>query len=83
MTHAPTTLDDDFRDVRCPHCESGDLKLISLFGSSVSEVMFRCLSCRTFFNWIKWQGRLPASPAVGRSDSNELEATAEPRASRH
>ena len=64
MMHAPAALDDDFKDVRCPHCESGDLKLISLFGSSVSEVMFRCLSCRTFFNWIKWQGRLPASPAL-------------------
>lgn len=64
MMSGSTDLDDDFRDVICPHCESGDLILISLFGSSVSEVMFRCLACRTFFNWVKWQGRLPASPAL-------------------
>lgn len=74
--------DDDFTGVRCPHCESADITLISLFGSSVSEVMFRCLACRTFFNWMKWQGRLPPSPALDESDDERRAATATPPAAR-
>jgi len=78
------TSDDDFKDVCCPHCESDDITLISLFGSSVSEVMFRCLACHTFFNWMKWQGRLPASPALedGDDETAGLAAT-EPHGARH
>jgi len=72
------TLDDDFKDVRCPHCESGDITLVSLFGSSVSEVMFRCLACHTFFNWVKWQGRLPASPALDERDGDGRATAASP-----
>ncbi len=56
--------DQDFEGIRCPHCDSADLALVSLFGSSVSEVMFRCLACRTFFNWIKWRGKMPPHPAA-------------------
>lgn len=73
MTREP--LDKDFKDVRCPHCDSGEITMISLFGSSISEVMFRCLDCHTFFNWVKWQGRLPASPALDEEE-NEPAATA-------
>lgn len=67
-------LDKDFADVRCPHCESAELVLVSLFGSSVSEVMFRCLACRTFFNWIKWRGKLPPIAAEGAGDAEALAA---------
>jgi Zn finger protein HypA/HybF involved in hydrogenase expression len=74
-------LDEDFRHVRCPHCESGEITLVSLFGSSVSEVMFRCRDCHTFFNWVKWQGHLPASPALDERD-DEKRATAAPPAGR-
>lgn len=74
--------DDDFKGVCCPHCQSANLCLISLFGSSVSEVMFRCLSCRTFFNWIKWQGRMPPSPALENENKNASTEVAGPRASR-
>jgi hypothetical protein len=77
-------LDEDFKAVRCPHCKSGDITLISLFGSSFSEVMFRCRACHTFFNWVKWQGRLPASPALDeRDDGAAVAAAAEPRGGRH
>ena len=33
--------------------------MVSLFGSSVSEVLFECRACRTMFNWVKLRGRLP------------------------
>lgn len=74
----PEKLDDDFKDVRCPHCESGEITLVSLFGSSVSEVMFRCLDCHTFFNWVKWQGRLPASPALDERNDDGRATAASP-----
>ncbi|MGB3273542.1 MAG: MaoC/PaaZ C-terminal domain-containing protein [Xanthobacteraceae bacterium] len=51
--------DDDFKDVRCPECHGGNVELLSLFGSSISEVMFECRTCRTIFNWVKWSGKLP------------------------
>lgn len=51
--------DDDFEDVCCPECQGGDVELLSLFGSSVSETMFECKACRTIFNWVKWSGKLP------------------------
>ncbi len=56
--------DRDFAGVRCPHCASEALTMVSLFGSSVSEVMFRCGQCRTVFNWVKWRGTLPPTPTV-------------------
>ncbi len=55
--------DPDFGNVTCPDCGGGDLEVISLFGGAASEVMFRCNACRSAFNWIKWDGRLP--PTVG------------------
>lgn len=55
--------DQDFAGVRCPHCDSETVTLVSLFGSSISEAMFRCDSCRTVFNWVKWRGALPPVPA--------------------
>jgi len=51
--------DKDFAGVACPYCGSEDLTVQSLFGGSVSEVMFRCNGCKTCFNWVKWRGALP------------------------
>ncbi len=53
------TLDEDFKGVSCPHCESEGVSVLSLFGGSVSEVLFQCRACRTCFNWVKWRGALP------------------------
>ena len=49
----------DVGKVICPHCESGAVEIESPFGGSVSEVLFRCLRCRSFFHWVKWQPELP------------------------
>lgn len=43
------------QDVRCTHCQSADVALISLFGGSVSECLFRCQICKSYFHWVKWR----------------------------
>lgn len=58
----PAHLDPDFAEVTCPHCSGQSCSVLSLFGSAASEVLFRCDDCKTCFNWIKWQHRLPGSP---------------------
>ena len=45
--------------VRCPWCESIDTRLVSPYGPSVAEMMFKCLDCGQGFGWLKWQHRLP------------------------
>lgn len=57
-----------FADVCCPDCGTSDVEIASLFGSTTSEVLFQCLQCRSFFNWIKWCHQLPPIPA--RRDGN-------------
>ncbi|WP_419461354.1 hypothetical protein [Agrobacterium tumefaciens] len=41
--------------VRCTHCDGENVCMESLFGGSVSEVLYRCLDCRSFFHWVKWR----------------------------
>jgi transposase-like protein len=41
--------------VTCPFCASADVKLELAFGGSVSDMLFRCQACRSFFHWIKWR----------------------------
>lgn len=43
------------KDARCTHCDSADVVLVSLFGGSVSECLFRCNACKSFFHWVKWR----------------------------
>lgn len=65
---SPTASDPDFSGVTCPDCESAEIKLVSLFGGTTSEVLFACTHCCSCFNWIKWQHKLPPLPArVGRA----------------
>ncbi len=61
--------DADFAGVACPACGSEHVTVQSLFGSSASEVMFRCAPCKTVFNWIKWRGALPPT-ALDRADDD-------------
>ncbi|MGP4727579.1 PaaD-like zinc ribbon domain-containing protein [Agrobacterium deltaense] len=44
--------------VRCTHCDGDNVRMESLFGGSVSEVLYRCLDCRSFFHWVKWRDDL-------------------------
>jgi hypothetical protein len=46
--------------VRCPHCDSSDVELEAAFGGSLMSRQYYCRSCRTVFEWIKWE---PADPS--------------------
>ncbi len=61
---SPVDLSDDpdFTSVGCPHCATSPCKVLSIFGGAASEVLFQCPSCKTCFNWVKWQGKLPFEP---------------------
>ena len=42
----------------CPFCESGDVELVSLFGSQLLVSQFRCRACRSYFEAVRddrWQ----------------------------
>lgn len=39
--------------VRCPQCESSDTRLVSQFGSTACQAMYRCMTCREPFDRIK------------------------------
>ena len=41
--------------VRCPWCGSTSSRLKSLFGGTVSEILFQCEACRTPFGVMKWE----------------------------
>ena len=41
--------------VRCPWCDATETRLASLFGGTVSELLFECLQCRTPFGVMKWE----------------------------
>lgn len=42
--------------VRCPFCEGVETELHAPFGSALSVATYWCRSCRTAFEWIKWDG---------------------------
>ena len=42
-------------NARCTHCDSTDVVMVSLFGGSVSECLFQCKACNSFFHWVKWR----------------------------
>jgi len=47
------------REVSCPWCESANTRLVSPYGPSVAEMMFKCMDCEQSFGWLKWEHRLP------------------------
>jgi ribosomal protein S27E len=63
-------VNPEFTDVHCPDCGTAEIEVVSLFGSSTSEVLFQCLHCRSLFNWVKWSHRLPPIPARHRSSES-------------
>ena len=45
--------------VTCPWCKSEKNQVVSPFGGTVSEILFRCDDCQGVFGWMKWDKRLP------------------------
>jgi ring-1,2-phenylacetyl-CoA epoxidase subunit PaaD len=39
--------------VQCPRCESTDTRLVSQFGATACQAMYRCMACREPFDRIK------------------------------
>lgn len=48
----------------CPFCGSAETELHSPFGSALSVATYWCLSCRTAFEWIKWDDPTERGPGV-------------------
>jgi transcription elongation factor Elf1 len=43
--------------VECPWCESLETVVSSPFGGTVSEILFKCISCGQAFGFMKWDER--------------------------
>ena len=54
--------DSDLAGIACPHCGGSATEVTSLVGGAASEILYYCLDCRSCFNWLKWQHRLPPIP---------------------
>jgi ubiquinone/menaquinone biosynthesis C-methylase UbiE len=51
------------RQVRCPFCGGSDTRLESAFGSTLGFAQYWCGTCRTVFEYLKWEedgGAIPA-----------------------
>ncbi len=40
--------------VACPFCDGRETELHSPFGTALSVATYWCRSCRTAFEWVKW-----------------------------
>jgi len=47
--------------VCCPFCHSADTRREANFGTTLGYAQFYCFSCRTPFEWIKWDEHAPAA----------------------
>ncbi|MGH7482053.1 MAG: hypothetical protein ACRELV_07850 [Longimicrobiales bacterium] len=43
------------RSPACPFCDGRATELHAPFGSALSVATYWCRSCRTAFEWIKWE----------------------------
>ncbi len=56
----------------CPFCDSANTELVSPFGGHLSVAQYWCRSCRTAFDFLKWDApeardvRNPTIPPSGR-----------------
>jgi hypothetical protein len=56
----PDNFADEYDEhVACPWCESTETHVVSPFGGTVSEVLFKCRDCESTFGWMKWENRIP------------------------
>lgn len=40
--------------VACPHCDSTDTEVLSLFGTGEMTMQYSCLECHAVFERVKW-----------------------------
>lgn len=52
-------LDPLFDPVLCPFCGSNRTRPESVYGGTISEVLFSCVECGSPFGWMKWEGLRP------------------------
>jgi len=50
---AKTTCGQATDTIECPQCKSGDVKLISEFGSTACKALYQCQDCREPFDYFK------------------------------
>jgi|TARA_B110000495_G_C22997936_1_gene588588 hypothetical protein len=48
------------QEVKCAWCDSFETEVISPFGGTVSEVLFKCNNCKNTFGWMKWEQKQPS-----------------------
>jgi uncharacterized Zn finger protein len=56
------------RAPRCPHCRSVDCEVISLFGTQAMTLQYRCRTCGTCYEALKYEDDeqwLPQASATG------------------
>jgi len=41
------------KDIRCPHCKSKDVKMVSQFGSTACKAHYKCVECLEPFDYFK------------------------------
>jgi ring-1,2-phenylacetyl-CoA epoxidase subunit PaaD len=46
-------LQGEDQPASCPHCHSGNIELISRFGSTACKALYRCLDCFEPFDYFK------------------------------
>jgi hypothetical protein len=48
----------------CPFCQGRETELHSPFGTALSVATYWCLTCRTAFEWVKWDAPGPAGKRI-------------------
>ncbi len=61
MGPGPTGDGEEQPGPACPFCGSDRTELLSLFGSTSLTSQYRCASCRSAFEYVKW-----GTPPKGR-----------------
>lgn len=51
------TENNNSRKVHCPHCDSEDVVMFSLFGETLMTSKYNCKHCGNDFEAIRWQKR--------------------------
>ena len=55
MTHPPSASPEPPTAIVCPFCSSTDTELFALFGQSLLASQYYCRSCKTVFDFVRWE----------------------------